>query len=93
MSTSDPISFEYRSIQITSNQLASINPLRENQPKLAKLQKYLARKTKFSRNWHKQKTKSSKLPSKIANIRNATLKQELTELANSRVSNVGILAL
>lgn len=69
VSSSDVISFEYQSKQITSNQLDSINPMRKEQTKLAKLQKGLARKNKFSRNWHKQKKKVTKVHSKIANTR------------------------
>ena len=68
LSSSDTISFEYQGKQISSNQFDSINPLREHQTKLAKLQKGLARKTKFSRNWNKQKVRISKLHSKIANM-------------------------
>jgi putative transposase len=48
------------------NQLA---PLQAFLPKLAKLQRRLARKKKFSSNWKKVKARITKLHSKIANIR------------------------
>lgn len=83
VSASDTISFEYQGKQITSNQLDSVNPLREHQVKLAKLQKDLARKTKFSRNWNKQKAKISKLHSKIANIRNDFVHKVTTAISKS----------
>ena len=83
VSASDAISFEYQGKQISSNQLESINPLREHQTKLAKLQKDLARKTKFSRNWNKQKAKISKLHSKIANIRNDFVHKVTTAISKS----------
>ena len=83
VSASDAISFEYQGKQITSNQLDSVNPLREHQAKLAKLQKDFARKTKFSRNWNKQKAKISKLYSKIANIRNDFAHKVTTAISKS----------
>ena len=49
-----------------SNQLA---PLKRFLPKLARLQRRLARKKKFSQNWKKAKARITKLHSKIANIR------------------------
>jgi len=45
-------------------------PLKKFLPKLAKLQRRMARKKKFSRNWKKAKAKITKLHVKIANIRN-----------------------
>ena len=48
------------------NQLA---PLKKFLPKLARLQRRLARKRKFSQNWKKAKARITKLHSKIANIR------------------------
>jgi putative transposase len=83
VSASDAISFEYQGKQISSNQLDSINPLREHQVKLARLQKCLARKTKFSRNWNKQKNKITKLHSKIANIRKDFVHKVTTAISKS----------
>lgn len=83
VSSSDTVSFEYQGTRLTGNQLDSVNPLREHQAKLAKLQKTLARKTKFSRNWNKQKAKISKLHSKIANIRNDFVHKVTTAISKS----------
>jgi putative transposase len=44
-------------------------PLKKFLPKLAKLQRRLAKKKKFSKNWKKAKARVTKLHSKIANIR------------------------
>lgn len=46
-----------------------VNSFKTHQKKLAKLQRRLAKKEKFSNNWKKQKRKIQKLHSKIANIR------------------------
>lgn len=83
VSASDAISFEYQREQIDSNQLDSINPLKQHQVKLAKLQKDLARKVKFSRNWLKQKAKISKLHTTIANIRNDFVHKVTTAISKS----------
>ena len=52
-----------------------INAFKTLKGKLAKLQKQLKHKTKFSKNWQKLKAKISKLHHKIANIRNNHLHQ------------------
>jgi len=44
-------------------------PLKKFLPKLAKLQRRMTRKKKFSKNWRKAKARITKLHSKIANIR------------------------
>jgi putative transposase len=44
-------------------------PLKKFLPKLAKLQRRMARKEKFSKNWHKAKARITKLFSHIANVR------------------------
>ncbi|MCZ5655031.1 transposase [Escherichia coli] len=46
-----------------------VNSLQKNQKKLARLQRQLSRKVKFSNNWQKQKCKIQRLHSRIANIR------------------------
>ena len=46
-----------------------LQPLKKFLPKLAKLQRRLARKEKYSSNWKKAKAKITKLHTKIANIR------------------------
>jgi putative transposase len=47
-----------------------VNALRKNAVKLAKYQRCLSRKTKFSRNWKKQKQKISRLHQRVAHARN-----------------------
>src|SRR6202043_3404001 len=44
-------------------------PLKKFLPQLAKLQRRMARKKKFSQNWKKAKARITKLHSRIANIR------------------------
>ncbi|EPL8628246.1 TPA: RNA-guided endonuclease InsQ/TnpB family protein, partial [Klebsiella pneumoniae] len=46
-----------------------VNSFKQNQSRLARLQRQLARKVKFSANWKKQKARISRLHSHIANIR------------------------
>ena len=82
-SASDAISFEYQGQQINTNQLESINPFKQHQAKLARLQKDLARKVKFSRNWLKQKAKISKLHTQIANIRHDFVHKVTTAISKS----------
>lgn len=83
ISSSDTINFEYQGQQITTNQLDSINPLRKYQTKLANLQKLLSRKTKFSKNWNKIRSKISNLHTKIANIRKDFTHKVTTAISKS----------
>jgi putative transposase len=83
VSASDSICLEYQGKQISTNQLESINPLANHQAKLAKLNQDLARKTKFSRNWYKQKAKINKLHHKVANIRKDFVHKVTTAITNS----------
>jgi len=53
------------------------------QDKIKRLQKRLARKVKFSRNWRKLKVKITRLHTKIANIRHDTLHKLTTSLSKS----------
>lgn len=46
-----------------------VSAFKANQEKLARAQRALARKVKFSNNWHKQKAKVNRLHTRIANIR------------------------
>ncbi|HDY9258145.1 TPA: transposase, partial [Klebsiella pneumoniae] len=46
-----------------------VNSFKQNQSRLARLQRQLARKVKFSANWKKQKAKISRLHAHITNIR------------------------
>lgn len=82
-SCSDSISFEYQGRLITAKQLDSINPLKQHQAKLAKEQKVLARKTRFSRNWYKQKAKLTELHAEIANVRRDFVHKATTAITKS----------
>jgi putative transposase len=53
----------------TGQVFEAVNSFKHKQAKLARYQRALARKVKFSSNWKKQKGKISKLHSTIANIR------------------------
>ncbi|QGX88231.1 transposase [Escherichia coli] len=46
-----------------------VNSFQKNQKTLARLQRQLSRRVKFSNNWQKQKRKIQRLHSRIANIR------------------------
>lgn len=54
-----------------------------SQRKLARAQRALARKEKFSANWHKQKTLISRLHSRIANIRRDFLHKASTAISKN----------
>ena len=58
-----------------------VNSFQKNQKKLARLQRQLSRKVKFSNNWQKQKRKIQRLHSCIANIRRDFLHKISTRLA------------
>lgn len=63
-----------------------INPIcafKKHKGKLAKAQRSLARKKKFSSNWKKQKRIISRIHSRIANIRRDFLHKTSTSIANS----------
>ena len=59
------------------------NSFKANQVKLAKLQRGLAKKVKFSQNWKKQNCKLQKLHHHIANIRHDYLHKITTALSKS----------
>ncbi|MCT8215449.1 transposase, partial [Proteus mirabilis] len=54
-----------------------------NQRKLARLQRKLSRKIKFSANWQKQKRKIQRLHSHIANIRKDYLHKVTSEISKN----------
>ncbi|MCT8258204.1 transposase, partial [Proteus mirabilis] len=54
-----------------------------NQRKLARLQRKLSRKIKFSANWQKQKRKIQRLHSHIANIRKDSLHKVTSEISKN----------
>ncbi|WP_017348779.1 RNA-guided endonuclease InsQ/TnpB family protein, partial [Pantoea sp. A4] len=60
-----------------------VNSFKKNQAKLARLQRQLARKVKFSANWKKQKAKISRLHAHIANIRRDYLHKVTTTISKN----------
>lgn len=60
-----------------------VNSLQKNQKKLARLQRQLSRKVKFSNNWQKQKCKIQRLHSRIANIRRDYLHKVTTTVSKN----------
>ena len=62
--------------------LAPLHSFRKHEAKLAKAQRKLSRKEKFSSNWHKQKLKVQKLHKKIADIRKDFLHKASTDISN-----------
>jgi putative transposase len=67
----------------TGQMIAPLNSFRCIEDKLAKLQRRLARKTKFSANWKKLAGKIARLHSKAANARKDFLHKHSTEIAKS----------
>lgn len=62
-----------------------VNSFQKNQKKLARLQRQLSRKVKFSNNWQKQKRKIQRLHSCIANIRRDYLHKVTTTVSKNHV--------
>ncbi|EFH9260116.1 RNA-guided endonuclease InsQ/TnpB family protein [Escherichia coli] len=60
-----------------------VNSFHKNQKKLARLQRQLSRKVKFSNNWQKQKRKIQQLHSRIANIRRDYLHKVTTIISKN----------
>ena len=60
-----------------------VGAFKENQQKLARAQRDLARKQKFSANWHKQKAKVNRLHTRIANIRRDFLNKASTRISKN----------
>lgn len=67
----------------TGKKIAPLHSFRRIEDKLAKLQRRLARKKKFSANWKKQKAKISRLHVQAANARKDFLHKHSTEIAKS----------
>lgn len=59
------------------------SPLRKLEKQLAKAQRALAKKKKFSENWKKQKAKITRIHTKVANIRRDFLHKTSTELSKN----------
>jgi putative transposase len=66
------------------SKIEPLNSFRRIEAKLAKLQRRLARKTKFSANWRKLKAKISRLHSHAANARKDYLHKQSTIIAESQ---------
>jgi putative transposase len=60
-------------------------PLKKVLPKLAKLQRRMANKKKFSKNWRKAKTRITKLHTKIANIRKDFVHKVSNDISKNHV--------
>lgn len=60
-----------------------VSALKTNQQKLARAQRALARKAKFSSNWRKQKARINQLHTRIANIRRDALHKITTIISQS----------
>lgn len=60
-----------------------VNSFQKNQKTLARLQRQLSRKVKFSNNWQKQKRKIQRLHSRIANIRRDYLHKVTTAVSKN----------
>ena len=67
----------YRSV------IKPINSFRRHEKQLAKEQRKLSRKERFSNNWKKQKKVISKLHTRIANVRRDFLHRVSTDISNS----------
>jgi len=60
-------------------------PLKKFLPKLAKLQRRMARKKKFSKNWRKAKARITKLHTKVANIRKDFVHKVSNDISKNHV--------
>ena len=60
-----------------------VSSVQINQKKLARLQRQLSRKVKFSNNWQKQKRKIQRLHSRIASIRRDYLNKVTTTISKN----------
>jgi len=61
----------------------NVRAFRKYEKHLARLQRSLSRKVKFSNNWYKQKERIQIIHSKITNIRRDTLHKASTEISNN----------
>jgi putative transposase len=63
--------------------LTPLNSFRKHEKKLTAMQRKLSRKTKFSANWHRQKSGISKLHKKIADVRTDFLHKATTSIGKN----------
>lgn len=67
----------------TGDSVNPINAVRHYEQRLARAQRQLSRKVKFSANWHKQKQRISKIHQAIANTRNDFLHKESLKISKN----------
>lgn len=68
--------------------IVPLHSFRKHEKKLAKEQRKLSRKKKFSRNWHKQKMKVQRLHKKIADVRSDFLHKSSTVISKNHATIV-----
>jgi len=61
--------------------IAPVNSFKQHQVKLARYQRSMSRKKKFSKNWHKAKSKVQKLHTRIADVRKDFLHQTTSTIS------------
>ena len=69
----------------TGKDVDQCQPLKSFLPKLAKLQRRLAKRKKFSKNWRKAKAGITKLHTKVANIRKHFVHQASHDISKNHV--------
>jgi len=65
------------------SRIESLSPLKKNRKKLARIQRNLSKKKKFSKNWNKQRLKLARFQNHIANIRRDSLHKSSSTLAKN----------
>lgn len=68
--------------------VAPIDAYRRHKARLVQLQRSLARKKKFSRNWRKQKARIERLHARIANLRRDALHKATTTISKTHATIV-----
>ena len=63
-----------------------LNTFRRHEQQLARYQRAMSRKTKFSSNWKKAKTKVQKIHTRIANVRRDFLHKTTTTISNNHAN-------
>ncbi len=63
--------------------IAPLNSFKKHQERLAKYQRRMSRKVKFSNNWKKEKTRVQKIHTDIANVRKDFLHKITTTISNN----------
>jgi putative transposase len=63
--------------------IAPVNSFKQHQSKLARYQRAMSRKVKFSKNWHKARSKVQKLYTRIAHVRKNFLHQTTSTISKN----------